>query len=321
MKLFMRESINRILLNFRLTDRFVTYEDKIKIRAPRYPNKILYGQDGNDLISEMLSHKKPLMITRIGGTELKCVRHFLRYRSNLSNKLKYTKHIKYTMSTLSGFFPSQDELMDDFSGLYINGLKNADIVGVWFNNYEDTICNRYCTNANLVELGTLESFRYKKPWSSNLAGKTVLVIHPFEESIKKQYSEKRQLLFLDPDVLPAFRLKTIKAVQSIADANVGHATWFDAYHYMCDEISNVEFDIAIIGAGAYGLPLASFVKDLGKQAVHLGGVTQILFGIKGRRWEAEYAGTMANLFNTHWIRPLPSEVPKGYDKVENGCYW
>ena len=75
------------------------------------------------------------------------------------------------------------------------------------------------------------------------------------------------------------------------------------------------------GAGAYGLPLASFAKQLGRQAIHLGGVTQILFGIKGRRWEREYADSTARLFNEHWVRPLPAETPAHKDRIEKGCYW
>ena len=45
------------------------------------------------------------------------------------------------------------------------------------------------------------------------------------------------------------------------------------------------FDVAIIGCGAYGMPLAAMLKQAGKQAIHLGGATQLLFGIKGKRWE------------------------------------
>ena len=124
-----------------------------------------------------------------------------------------------------------------------------------------------------------------------------------------------------PETLPEFELRTIKAVQSIGGSKVNFATWFDAYRFMCDQIAQVDFDVCIIGAGAYGLPLASFTKNLGKQAIHLGGVTQILFGIKGARWEREYADSTALLFNEHWVRPLDCETPGNKEQIENGCYW
>jgi hypothetical protein len=95
--------------------------------------------------------------------------------------------------------------------------------------------------------------------------------------------------------------------------------WFGAYFFMCDEIMKIDFDVAIIGAGAYGLPLASFVKNLGKTAIHMGGVTQLLFGIKGKRWEDP--GYFGWLMNEHWVRPAEHEKPKAFNNVESGCYW
>ena len=84
----------------------------------------------------------------------------------------------------------------------------------------------------------------------------------------------------------------------------------------------IDFDIAILGCGAYGMPLAVKLKRAGKQAVHLGGATQLLFGIKGTRWEAKnYPTNIAKLFNEYWVRPSASEKVKGREKVEGGCYW
>jgi hypothetical protein len=227
----------------------------------------------------------------------------------------------YSISNNAGFFPVDDESLDAFSRLFLDHLKNVDVMAVWFNKYEDVICNTYCKDTELIDLTCLEPFHFVSPWSSRLAGKKVLVVHPFTDSIRKQYDEKRQLLFASSEILPEFELKTLTAVQSIAGTKVDFATWFDAYRYMCAGMAKVDFDICLIGAGAYGLPLASFAKSLGKQAIHLGGVTQILFGIKGRRWEELYADTTAQLFNEHWVRPIESETPERKDKVEKGCYW
>ena len=88
---------------------------------------------------------------------------------------------------------------------------------------------------------------------------------------------------------------------------------------MRDQIAKTEFDVAILGCGAYGFPLAAHVKRLGKQSVHLGGATQILFGIKGRRWDTH--DVISGLYNDYWVRPLPSETPAGHQSVEEGCYW
>ena len=78
-----------------------------------------------------------------------------------------------------------------------------------------------------------------------------------------------------------------------------------------------DFDIAIIGCGAYGLPLAAYVKSIGKQSIHLAGKTQLLFGIKGKRWHDD----PLTPYNKYWISPLPEDTPKNDTKIEKGCYW
>lgn len=297
----------------------ITKDDLVKWRGTGYREQILFGQEGHDRVGELLSQSGPLMVSRLGSVELSCLHHYLEKRR--TTKRPYSRKIRFTMSNQAGFFPIDDKSLDAFAELFLGHLVQADVMGVWFNQYEDVICNNYCPDAALVDLDCLEPFRFKNPWSARLAGKKVLVVHPFVDSIRKQYGEKRRLLFASPDVLPDFELKTIKSVQSIAGAQVDFATWFDAYRHMCDEIARVDFDVCLIGAGAYGLPLASFAKQMGKQSIHLGGATQILFGIKGRRWEREYADSTAKLFNEHWVRPLASETPPNKDKIERGCYW
>lgn len=310
--------VERILSAIRKKQIKMPYTEKIRLYESRYNNTILYNQDGNDLVATSLQENQPIMVARLGATELACLSFYLHNRRRF--KKKYPKGLTDVLSNNAGVFPVHDDLLDKFSELYLDCIENTDIMAVWFNHDENTICNTYCPQAKLVELGCLESFLFKKPWSSTLRMKKVLVVHPFVESIKKQYA-KRDLLFDDPEVLPEFELKTIQAVQSIAGSKVNYVTWFDALDDMCQKIEQTEFDIAIIGAGAYGLPLASFVKRLGKQAIHLGGVTQILFGITGKRWELGYADSTAKLFNEHWVRPLEKETPPNKDSVENGCYW
>ena len=148
----------------------------------------------------------------------------------------------------------------------------------------------------------------------------MLVIHPFEESIRKQYS-RRTVLFQNEKVLPPFDLLTLKAVQSLGSIHdrSRFQNWFEALNWMEEKVNSLTFDIALIGCGAYGLPLAAHVKRMGKKAVHLGGATQILFGIKGARWEG--IPEISKLFNEYWIRPAEEEKPDNYKQIEGGSYW
>jgi hypothetical protein len=200
----------------------------------------------------------------------------------------------------------------------IQDMKQLDILCSW--RIEEKFLLKYYPGAKQIELRALEPYLSDNPWSEMLEGLKVLVIHPFNTTIERQYHEKRELLFEDKRILPRFKsLETIKAVQTIAGNKGEFNTWFEALDSMKAAIDSKDYDVAIIGCGAYGFPLAAHVKRSGKKAIHLGGATQILFGIKGRRWDDH--PLISPLYNEHWVRPSQEDVPSDANKVENGCYW
>jgi len=286
------------------------------------------GQTASDVIREKLLAAKPCMIARFGNTEMRTIlrrrnrtrsslaMNFVRYVLGKQGPFWWDEEIRREMSFSSGFFPCTDKALDKFGDLYLRDAREIDVLAPWTPG--ETALAEFFTRTRLIPLLDLEPFYHRDPWTTALAGRTVLVIHPFEESIRKQYA-KRELLFADPGILPKFTLKTIRAVQSLGGNCPGFATWFDALDFMCERIRETDFEIALIGAGAYGLPLAAFVKRLGKKAVHLGGTSQLFFGIKGRRWDDR--PFYQKLYNEHWTRPLEEETPKTFQKVEEGAYW
>ena len=92
---------------------------------------------------------------------------------------------------------------------------------------------------------------------------------------------------------------------------------------MKQQMNEIDYDIALIGCGAYGLNLAAHAKRMGKKSFHLGGVLQILFGIIGKRWETDKQkkDIYLKLFNEHWVRPMNEEKPKYSNLVEDNTYW
>jgi hypothetical protein len=184
--------------------------------------------------------------------------------------------------------------------------------------------------ATKIKLKYLDPYWSKQPWTRALSKKKILVIHPFAESIKKQYT-KRELLFSRNDFLTDFKsFSVIKAVQSIGNEHSPFNDWFEVLEFMKSEMDRVDYDICLIGCGAYGFPLAAHAKRMGKKAVHMGGSLQLLFGIKGKRWEAfnphfepgnDILIDYKNLPNEHWVRPSEEEKPVNHSKVEDSCYW
>lgn len=276
-----------------------------------YNDVLLDAKETNEYIKTLILSDKPFIISRLGSSELAIL------KENLNKKEYAIKH-KFAMQNNAGFFPTDSESLDKFCELYYELIPEIDLLGISFIPYENTIANNYCPKAKLTKIRNLEPYFYDNPWSQHLAGKKVLVIHPFASSIQSQF-KKRAKLFEAPEVLPHFQLTTYRAVQTLGGGNGEFHSWFEALEKMQNDISKLDFDIAIIGAGVYGLPLASYIKNMGKPAIHLGGATQMLFGVYGRRWEIH--PDFQDIINEYWIKPQVDEKPENASNVENACYW
>ncbi len=276
---------------------------------------------GYDIIKQAILSDSPCMISRFGNTELDATLNYSKRHPLSFLRTIYPfwvgEETKNRMKTNAGFFPNDNKHLAQFADYITDICKDIDILGIW-NGYENNIIRM--NDCKMVPLWQLEPFWSKEPWTASLKGKKVLVIHPFEESIRAQYL-KRKLLFENNDTLPDFKsFQVIKAIQSIGGENNGFASWFDALSYMKKKIDSVDYDVALIGCGAYGMPLASHCKRQGKKAVHIGGSLQLLFGIWGNRWESDDY-PHKKLVNNYWIRPNKNERPPSANDVENACYW
>jgi len=102
-----------------------------------------------------------------------------------------------------------------------------------------------------------------------------------------------------------------------------HKNWIETYCIMCKDISQLDFDIALLGCGGYGLPLCDYIhKKLNKPAIYVGGGLQLLFGVMGKRWDtSDYWKNIIKEHNPKFIRPSGDEILKNNHFVENGCFW
>lgn len=298
------------------------------IKDPSEASKIIY---------EELKSDKPVMIARFGAVEWENVSNYMAIKDRKYRSIQgyitgetpawwWQENAVKQLKQNAGFFPNTKENVEKFSELFLEDIKEIDILGSWLP--QEKLLPEY-KNYKKILLPLLEPYWSENPWSYILKNKKVLIIHPFKDSIEKQY-ENRNHLFLNNKILPEFKsLTVIKAVQSIG-GNDKFKDWFEALNHMKKEIDKKDYDICLIGAGAYGLHLAAYVKRKGKKSIHLGGSLQLLFGIKGNRWEDpnyEFNWGLKKGFykklldNPYWIRAEKSEKPKDAQKVENACYW
>jgi hypothetical protein len=199
-------------------------------------------------------------------------------------------------------------------------MSNIDILASW-RIEEKYVYGFMKSMKTILPLESVEPFFSKNPWTTELANKKVLVVSPFSEQIKAQYAKRHKIHC--NGLLPDFELVTYTSVLSAGGSTVNHSDWRSALDFMKDEISLLDFDIAILGCGAYGLPLATHIKDIGRQALHLGGSTQLLFGIVGARWldRGIKFYPYRNLMNEFWIRPVVDSASFNAKKMENGAYF
>jgi hypothetical protein len=291
-----------------------------------YDQAEVKGEAANERIRKELLAPKPSMISRIGIVELNAVMNYqgalvgrkpslwnhAGYISGQFHSYGWEAETLRSMPNNAGFFPGTTEALGRFAQRMLADMPLIDILGTC--HRQEHFVAAQLKHAVKVPLPDLEPHLHANPWSEVLEGRKVLVVHPYESTILSQY-ERRALLFNDRRLLPDFDLKTVKAVQTIANTPSRFPSWFHALQYMEEQIERTDFDIAILGCGAYGLPLAAHIKRMGKKAVHLGGSTQFMFGITGKRWEGN------PFINEHWVRPSLEETPAKAALVEGGCYW
>ena len=305
-----------------------------KVFAVKSLPKPAYQQDA-DAVSEIIYNKlvadEPCMIARFGAFELNTIVNYLgvkdadknivAYLTGKRNQWWWDEILLKFMHTNAGFFPATPQKAEQFSELMLEDMKEVDVLGSWLPQewlFEDRI-----NKAQKVALLNLEPFHALHPWSRCLEKKKVLVVHPFAGLIEEQY-KNRKLLFSNKEVLPEFDLQTLAAVQSLGGEHNGFHDWFEALNWMKDEIDKRDYDICLLGCGAYGFPLAAHIKRKGKKSIHLGGALQLLFGIKGKRWENPNYNSQYNytlLMNDYWVTPGQKFTPANAQNVEGGSYW
>ena len=289
------------------------------------------GQAANDLIRSMIEAPGPCLIARSGCGELEAtlrgidvqrkggaLKKLIRMAIGSGGPFWWDNSIRGGVVWVAGYFPETDDALNAFSRRVCEDTRQIDLLGSWCAG-ETQMKECYCPTMRGIPLSDLEPFWFEHPWTGALAGKKVLVVHPFSDTIQAQYA-KRRSLFDNPEMLPDYDLITYRAISSFAGIKTTFATWFDALDKMCTDISKIDFDVALIGCGAYGMSIAAFIKrELRRKAVHLGGASQLFFGIKGHRWKI--VPRYAKLFNEHWTHPLASDTIENRKTIEGGAYW
>lgn len=273
--------------------------------------------DGNNFISHYLKNNKPFAAGKIGITELNILYCFYQLKNNLS----LIPHLKHEVEDIAGLYPYTEQNVINFAEKLLSLLPNIDLIPVWnkvIPQFEMYILDNFCKNSYRTTLEQLEPYFDNNPWTKYLENKKVLVFSPFADSIDKNFNNLEKIW--SGKIKNNFELKTYKYpfALKITNENI-YCNSNEIYKHYLNILENETFDVGIFGTGYTSLLFTLRCKQLGKAGIHLGGSTQILFGIKGRRWKE--IDRFKNVFNDYWTEPLEHEKPLKLNTVEGGCYW
>jgi hypothetical protein len=253
----------------------------------------------------------------------------------------YNKQIPYNwvtrlqMTRNAGLWPDANKTLHDWSAYMAKHvLPQMDGVAMWWNEeHEGTVFRDYAPQAHIQGgIEWFEPWRWSEghAWTRAIpAGCKVAVVTPFVESLTAQVTHVNKL-FDQPiwqEPLPEFiPIKTgcSPIFDSTSEAawpeSIRSSGWLKAVTHIVKEVVASGARVAIVGCGALSLPIVAALKQRGIIAIHTGGVTQMIFGIRGLRWmeDPKFAHLCTG---EYWTSPRPSETPLHATTIERGCYW
>lgn len=146
--------------------------------------------------------------------------------------------------------------------------------------------------------------------------RSVLILNNLTELMKQQY-ESGNIKKICPN-FPDVKKISFYQTKTTFMNNGPDSSIIETAEKICDDIKDIDFECAVISAGAYTSLLFDYiVNKLNKNAFTIGGGLPQYFGIKTKRVEK---------FSKHSINEyfidVPAEMrPPNYEKIEGGCYW
>ena len=321
LRALLRDSVGRV----RRRVRSVLKPRRDLRRIDRFP--ILGGQQSSDLIAELIQSEAPFLVSRLGTTEMKA----LRVSAQRVARPREMRLASHNLSQLSGVYPENQDTLSLFSSRYSDWIGEIDTLGVRENRTESSFWNlenfcvkNYFRGSKLISIEDLFPIDHQRPWTRELSGRKVLVVHPFDASIRAQAENMRSIF--PAGQVPEFSIATFKPPQLLAYSaeRSNYSSWFHAFDESLSSLKELAEtfrpEVVLIGAGALGLGYGVALRSWGHGVIHVGGALQLFFGIWGRRWDQD-ARLLQFSENPHWRRPARDEAPQGAETVERGVYW
>ena len=159
-----------------------------------------------------------------------------------------------------------------------------------------------------------------------MAGKTLLVVSPFNESIALMMRKGGTAIWggAAETMLPStMQIKLVRPPVNIGGfVDTQKGDWRASLAEINDAVDAAgAFDLALLSCGGLGMLVAAHIRRAGRSAIYAGGAMQLHFGVKGRRWDYPASPYKKAMANPEWVWPLPSERPPKRREIDNSAYW
>jgi hypothetical protein len=301
--------------------------------------KIMHVDEGSVWMCDQIrSAKGGWAIGKIGTSEFEAI-CFYRQRQIIPET--YPNKIRLQMSVNAGLWAGEnqtlDEAIDEWAKAAIAAISTFDGIVAWnpmFPQKEDIFLREFAPKIPRVVLRCLEPYYSpNNQYTLEMNTGSIAVVTPFADTITKQWL-KRTLLFpnggaagqmwLESQNLIAIKAPfgptmTPKALSLSWSDEILKAGALAGVEDLANQVSQSGARYAFVGIGCLSVLLVAELKKRGIVAIHTGGGTQIMFGVKGERWK--YHNVISHLFNENWVKPAADERPSNADSVEGACYW
>jgi len=163
-----------------------------------------------------------------------------------------------------------------------------------------------------------------KCYLSLFAGKKLLLIAPFAHFLRSRANRETFTKVWSKTGKPWFCPSSVDSIELPYGYDTSTQKMFsDALQLLNviqSRIADKEFDVALIAAGGLAIPIAGFVKKLGRVGISLGGHLQVLFGVNGNRWRNRESW-QERYFNEWWVDLPAACKPSAVGVSDNGAYW
>ena len=254
-------------------------------------------------LKERIKDDKKLLVIRFGNVEVTDLLMDTIYPQMYSN---------------AGFYCKEGDLnkvYSDYKNRYVKAIFNSDCMLDVFTCSSFQIIGDLLVRLNVWK----PSLPYMEDpgwwWDNiidNMTG-TIGIISYFKDDIEKQLKVIDKVW--NKKISKNFII--IKSHNTIT-GNDPHNNWSETYkHLEADVDRHKEVNNWLVSCGCYGLPICDYICSTGtKKVIYIGGLLQLLFGLKGKRWDNRKE--VNKYYNKHW--KYPSIKPVNGSNVEDWCY-